>query len=74
MEYAVILLLLKKRRKPRRMHTIDAGLRSIFNGDVSQPLESPLDRENKRKRRVSKRIKILHHLFATNSFVKINPL
>ncbi|XP_023328674.1 uncharacterized protein LOC111701565 isoform X2 [Eurytemora carolleeae] len=34
MEYAVILLLLKKRRKPRR--TIDEGLKTLFNGDANQ--------------------------------------
>jgi len=39
LEYAVILLLLKKRRKPRR--TIDEGLKTLFNGEVTQPLESP---------------------------------
>ena len=34
-EYAVILLLLKKRRKPRR--TIDEGLKTLFsNGDATQ--------------------------------------
>jgi len=36
-EYAIILLLLKKRRKPRR--TIDEGLKNLFNGDANQPLE-----------------------------------
>merc|ERR1712106_694742 len=35
MEYAVILLLLKKRRKPKR--TIDQGLKTLFsNGDAAQ--------------------------------------
>jgi len=38
LEYAVILLLLKKRRKPRR--TIDEGLKNLFNGEASQPLET----------------------------------
>jgi len=49
MEYAVILLLLKKRRKPRRMHTIDAGLRGLFNqninGEPSHSIESSHDKE-----------------------------
>ena len=38
LEYAVILLLLKKRRKPK--YTIDSGLKKMFsnNGDASQPM------------------------------------
>ena len=44
MEYAAILMLLKKRRKPKR--TIDEGLKTIFpiatrNGDVNQPVQRP---------------------------------
>lgn len=38
MEYAAILLLLKKRRKPK--YSIDAGLKKMFNnGDATQPLQ-----------------------------------
>lgn len=38
MEYAAILLLLKKRRKPK--YSIDIGLKKMFNnGDASQPLK-----------------------------------
>merc|ERR1712013_919637 len=49
MEYAVILFLLKKKRKPFR--TIDQGLKLLFtnnkaNGEVTQPLRSPSHREN----------------------------
>jgi len=49
MEYAVILFMLKKRRKPFR--TIDQGLKHLFpsktsNGEVTQPLRSPSHREN----------------------------
>merc|ERR1711971_288156 len=47
MEYAAILLLLKKRRRPRK--TIDEGLKSVFplvaagagNGDVNQTVQRP---------------------------------
>ena len=50
MEYAAILLLLKKRRRPRK--TIDEGLKSVFpvvaagaagagNGDVNQSVQRP---------------------------------
>ena len=47
MEYAAILLLLKKRRRPRK--TIDEGLKSVFpmvtagagNGDLNQPVQRP---------------------------------
>jgi len=44
MEYAAILMLLKKRRKPKR--TINEGLKTIFpiasrNGDVNQPVQRP---------------------------------
>jgi len=49
MEYAVILFMLKKRRKPFR--TIDQGLKHLFpsktsNGEASQPLRSPAHRDN----------------------------
>lgn len=49
MEYAAILMLLKKRRKPRR--TIDEGLKTIFpiaarNGDVNQPVQRPERKKN----------------------------
>ncbi|XP_040570603.1 gamma-aminobutyric acid receptor subunit pi isoform X4 [Lepeophtheirus salmonis] len=37
MEYAVILLLLKQRRKPKR--SIDSGLRKMFNNGEAQPLQ-----------------------------------
>ena len=38
MEYAAILLLLKKRRKPK--YSIDVGLKKMFNnGDATQPLQ-----------------------------------
>ncbi len=38
MEYAAILLLLKKRRKPK--YSIDAGLKKMFNnGEALQPLQ-----------------------------------
>ena len=46
MEYAVILLLLKKRRKP--MRTIDQGLRHLFaasNGAAAVPLRDTNTRE-----------------------------
>lgn len=50
MEYAAILLLLKKRRRPRK--TIDEGLKSVFpvvaagaagagNGDLNQSAQRP---------------------------------
>ena len=50
MEYAVILFLLKKKRKPFR--TIDQGLKNLFtskasNGEAAQPLRSPQYRESK---------------------------
>ena len=50
MEYAVILFMLKKKRKPFR--TIDQGLKNLFtskasNGEASQPLRSPTHRESK---------------------------
>ena len=49
MEYAVILFLLKKKRKPFR--TIDQGLKHLFtsstNGEAAQPLRSPSHREEK---------------------------
>jgi hypothetical protein len=39
MEYAAILMLLKKRRKPK--YSIDAGLKKMFNnGEATQPLQS----------------------------------
>jgi hypothetical protein len=49
MEYAAILMLLKKRRKPKR--TIDEGLKTIFpiatrNGDVNQPVQRPERKKN----------------------------
>jgi len=48
MEYAAILMLLKKRRKPRR--TIDEGLKTLFpmarNGDVNQPIQRPERKKN----------------------------
>ena len=51
MEYAVILFLLKKKRKPFR--TIDQGLKHLFtnnkanNGEAAQPLRSPEHRESR---------------------------
>jgi len=52
MEYAAILMLLKKRRKPKR--TIDEGLKTIFpiatrNGDVNQPVQRPERKKNKQE-------------------------
>jgi len=48
MEYAAILMLLKKRRKPKR--TIDEGLKTIFpmtrNGDINQPVQRPERKKN----------------------------
>ena len=39
LEYSVILLLLKKRRRPK--YSIDAGLKKMFNnGDAMQPLQT----------------------------------
>ena len=56
MEYAVILFMLKKKRKPFR--TIDQGLKNLFtskasNEEASQPLHSPTHRENHKVRRKS---------------------
>jgi len=40
LEYALILLLLKKRRKPKSPWTIEGGLKSMFNnGNVSKPMK-----------------------------------
>lgn len=40
LEYALILLLLKKRRKPKSPWTIEGGLMKMFNnGDASKPLK-----------------------------------
>merc|ERR1719225_2460390 len=45
LEYGVILLLLKKRRKPQ--YSIDAGLQKMFNnGDAMQPLQSKREMPN----------------------------
>ena len=45
LEYGVILLLLKKRRKPQ--YSIDAGLQKMFNnGDAMQPLQNKRDMPN----------------------------
>ena len=54
MEYAVILFLLKKKRKPFR--TIDQGLKNLFNNSSNgeaQPLRSPGHAENKEEPPVS---------------------
>ena len=45
LEYGVILLLLKKRRKPQ--YSIDAGLQKMFNnGDAMQPLQNKREMPN----------------------------
>ena len=52
MEYAVILFLLKTRRKP--MRTIDQGFKYLFdaragNGEAAQPLRSPSPKRSARQ-------------------------
>ena len=52
MEYAVILFLLKTRRKP--MRTIDQGFKYLFenrngNGEAAQPLRSPSPKRVRRQ-------------------------
>ena len=72
MEYAAILMLLKKRRKPKR--TINEGLKTIFpiasrNGDVNQPVQRP---ERKKVRYQPHNIDTLMDTNHTNT-VKKNP-
>ena len=51
LEYAVILLMLKKRRKPRR--TIDEGLKNLFSQSNSSSATEPAAHSSRRKQPVS---------------------